>query len=192
MTTTELPLVKIGFDESSYRKYTDLETNYLSTFNEFVIKAESVLGVGNVTSYRKLYDNPIDYLIKTWWKHYGIGRYPDFSDKKHIIELNANINLQVFSGIKRELEYLANDLNSYKPKIETKRVVFNIAKDDFNIYLRQDKTEHYNALVTWLDATKKLKQYTTVGGASVLQRTVPHDLMLKGMDAVPNLNKFKI
>ena len=191
MTTTESPLIKIGFDESSYRKFTDLKTKYLSTFNELISKSEQALGMDNVNSYRKLYDNPTDYVVSTWWKHYGVGRYPEHSDKRHVVELNSKINLQSLSGIKRELEYLAKDLKTYAPKIETKRVVFDIRKEDFNIYLREDKKEHYQALVNWLDATKKLRAFTTIGGASALQRTVPNNLQLKGMEAVPNLNVFK-
>lgn len=150
---------KIGFNQHEYDRLTEIELQLFENLQELQNIVRTCLGTEH-----KIYDleyflkSPLEYLISEFWK---INKHL-FPQTIKPEDAFANTSGYAISYIKNKKEVFWNNykkLGKHTPKITDKGVVSTINKEDFNIYLDEDKKEHYNALKQFIEAFKELGKH---------------------------------
>lgn len=180
--------IKIDFNDFQYTKMLELESKLIGVYEKIKELGEQALGVDKCNMFELLKIDPAQYIVSQYAELY-LQDFPPHLDRHHLFTQQANVSLDAITELKSQLDGYALSMGKYKPTINAKGVTSNIKKSDFNIYLNEQKKDHYDALNNLVDAIEKLKNYNAVSQSIHLVRAFP-DLLMKNTGVIINTSKF--
>ena len=114
-------------------------------------------------NYKELFENTKEYILSSWWNE-AKQFYPKNSKRDFLFSTHVHIPMQSFLRLVSDFKNNCKQLMQYKPTIDNDAVKWNVSQDKFNKYLDESKKDHYKALLNFLEASERLREFEPHNG----------------------------
>ena len=177
---------KIDYNHFEYARFLKLENNLFQALIQ--LKEVSVKTIGkepdNLISFL---DNPLTYLVNEF---YALNKdiIPKTTPKEIAFKNNSIVTPGQINSLASEFNNLKKELRNHAPTITKTDVVSGLNKEFFNIYLDDNKKQHYKALKQLIKSLDVLRDYENIQNAHIIRGT--QSLSFNGLDLKIQTNKF--
>lgn len=152
-----LKSTKLYNDTQQFKVFEEHEKFAKEVLTELEDNFKSII-VENDIDYDRLINDTKEYILSMWWnenKEY----YPKKAKRDFLFDTQVYLELNDFIRLSNLLRQTIKKLQDHAPTITKKGVEWNLKKSSFDRYLNPDKKDHYNALMDFQKAWKKVKEF---------------------------------
>jgi hypothetical protein len=179
---------KIAFNQSEFERHQKMDKELIRCKDSLIELAEQTCGIDKIVDLKKFLNDPAQYLVTLYSSLYLKGRPQHLNEQ--IFEAETRISIARIIEAKQRFDEASKASGKFAPTINALGVTSNVNEEAFNIYLDPAKADHYNALQTFIDAFRNLKEFSHVGNESHLMRAVP-SLLMEGLEVKINFYPFQ-
>ena len=181
---------KIGFREDQYNLHQETETKLFAIADEIKSMIPVVLGEDyKLINLEPLLKDTFDFLVWEFWalnKHL----YPTIADPVKTFTSVSPLSQAQIQSKCSSFWKLHKDMGEHAPTIGQKALKSTLKKDAFNLYLDEDKREHYEALKRFIDASDELRKMGKASGSINLIRFTHNTRLTNSGGVQIELHKF--
>ena len=188
-TKTKAPAgTKIGWNEYQYNLQEEYQLKLIEAFNELELIANTTLGLDKISNYASFIQAPANYILLLYTDLVS-SFYPPNTDMQRAYQLNTGVALKQINESAAKFWKYHKLMQKHAPLINAKGLKFQLKADAFNIYLNEDKREHFECLQRFIKASEDLMQFDGNGIINIV-RFSP-SLQMNGLQVIPNMSKFR-
>lgn len=180
---------KIGSNDLEYKRHEILQSELTGYLNELEDLANKSIGVEKLDNVKKLVENPAQYLVETYRELYLSSR-PLHLDFNMIFENETSVKIAQLDRLQKEFAKVLVKMGSHAPTINAKGIISNVKEANFDIFLDEKKSKHFDALESFLDSLDALKEFQRLDGHFHIARAV-NSLQMSNTGLEININHFK-
>ncbi|TLP75697.1 hypothetical protein [Maribacter sp. ACAM166] len=181
---------QIGFDADGYKKYLTKDEEVFNTYSELTKLTTKAIGdFKMITDQADFLESPFDYTLEIFWDKYCQNE-PQHLDRELVFKTKTNISREQFNALESSIKATIRQMVVYAPKVSKTGLKSTINKDDFNIYLNENKKEEYDLVTKFMDTAIELHSKFN---ATMIAHVVRYHqgILLEGLNPVINVQYFK-
>ena len=177
--------------EITFNTYKAKEDQVFKIVNDLKVLADASLGLNKIDDWKAFIDNPAEYLVQMYWTLWGEQFNPPHTNKEALFFNSNAIGIERLIELKQNFDTLQLELKEYAPTISKGGLTSNLKKEMFNKYLNPAMEQEYNACISFIEASNRLKPYNATAMYH-LQRFYSDGLRMDGIEIKPNLYRFAL
>lgn len=148
----------IGFHEETYKSMRAAETEAFGYLAHLENLSKMVMGDDyQIQDYESFLKDPYGYMVAEF-KAKFYSHLPGHFDPELAFNRNLNLSQSDFSRLITPFNLCVKALGDHAPKITKEGVSPGVKKEAFNIYLDPAKKDHYEALMTFVNAARVIRE----------------------------------
>lgn len=177
---------KIGHDTQTYNLWFDKEQTIFEKYNDLKALAVKVLGDEKLISDEvEFAKEPYNYVLNVFWDTYCQNE-PQHINRDNIFQSKTGLSKEQFETAEGSFKNALRAMSQHTPTMEKNGLKSNLESENFNIYLNPDKAEEFDAVKSFMESAKALKDKFNGGGGMHIVRM--HESIFIGTNGNPELN----
>jgi len=144
-------------DEATYKYFKAVEDKCRVAIDKLTLMADVSIKEGAIEDYSEFLENPMEYMTQAYWNQWGVKYNPPHADKYAVFVNSSNISASDVRAQTEDYLKASKELSKRAP-IVGKSIVYNVKKEDFDVYVNEDRMSEYKATANLVKALKAFQK----------------------------------
>ena len=182
--------MQIGFDEDGYNNYLAKEEVIFNTYDNLIELAIKAIGDEKLLKdHAELLENPFEYILNIFWDEFCRNE-PQHLERELVFKSKSNLTRGQLNSLGDTIKAKIKQMGDYAPKVSKTGITSSLKKDEWNIYLHENKKEEYKIVKQFIDISIELRE--KYGAVAVLNIVRYHPgILLDNSTPILNTSYFR-